>query len=375
MSTLVYFGSMQVGLPNGPGVNEYDFLGDVSAQESFATVVAYCPMTDTAYEKLSIKMKIIKTTRFPVLRELDGGIKFCIDLLSKRVMPSVVIIRLGQLPIIYWFLVLLLQKLKVAVHVKTVGVGTAKRGKGLSIIRTVSFIITKKVLQNCTSLDTPTEYAKSQIVDVFGVHSEKVIVVSNGSPIFEVPKKAVEKSGTVTLGYVGRFPFVRGGKQVIQALSQCRASGISVNAIITGTPEEVLPLKELALRLKVDDFIDFVGLVDKEEIPGILTKIDFGFSIVEGIRGTSGQKLRQYLMAGCSVIYKNDEFFELIDENFIHHYETDLDACQFILNALAPSNRVSRADIREWAKDNISYSMMNEVRMQHLMRLALSRGN
>ena len=75
------------------------------------------------------------------------------------------------------------------------------------------------------------------------------------------------------------------------------------------------------------------------------------------------------------MIYQNDEFFELIDKSFIHHYETDVDAFRFIFNALTPRNQISRENIRAWAIDNISYSMMNTVRMQHLLRLAVSRGN
>ena len=77
---------------------------------------------------------------------------------------------------------------------------------------------------------------------------------------FLICQKAVEKSGKLTLGYVGRFPFVSG--QMIQSSHNVGPLEL-VNAIITASDE--VSLKELALSLKVDDFIDFIGLVDKEE--------------------------------------------------------------------------------------------------------------
>ena len=198
---------------------------------------------------------------------------------------------------------------------------------------------------------------------MFGLEPNKIIIVHNGSTIFDVPETVVSKKETIVLGYIGRFPQVRGGKQVIQVLSHCRNIGLKVEAIITGDESEVTLLRKLAESLNVADIVRFIGVVDKNEIPKILSNIDFGFSIVEGIRGTSGQKLRQYLMAGCNVIYSNDEFFESVDEEFVHEYKSVEDTVQFVNQRYSVNDQVRRPNIREWAIENISYTKMNKVKV------------
>ena len=369
MSSLVYFGSMQIGRPNGPGVNEYDFIDDLIYTKLFDDVNIYGPMTTSAFEKFSGRVRIVKVTRYPIIRELSALIKLVQDCFVGRLAPSLVVIRLGQLPIFHWILIKLMATMSIPVHVKTVGVGTANKKKGLKVTGWLNFLLIRKIVCTCTSLDTPTYYAKNRLVEVFVLELNKIIIVHNGSTIFDVHETVVSKKETIVLGYIVRFPQVRGGKQVIQVLSHCRNIGLKVEAIITGDESEVTLLRKLAESLNVADIVRFIGVVDKNEIPKILSNIDFGFSIVEGIRGTSGQKLRQYLMAGCNVIYSNDEFFESVDEEFVHEYKSVEDTVQFVNQRYSVNDQVRRPNIREWAIENISYTKMNKVRLTHLKDL------
>ena len=98
MSSLVYFGSMQIGRPNGPGVNEYDFIDDLIYTKLFDDVNIYGPMTTSAFEKFSGRVRIVKVTRYPIIRELSALIKLIQDCFIGRVAPSLVVIRLDNYP-------------------------------------------------------------------------------------------------------------------------------------------------------------------------------------------------------------------------------------------------------------------------------------
>ena len=369
MSTLVYFGSMTIGKPNGPGVNEYDFITDLIQSAEFHQINVYSPITASAVDEFSNYVRVVKAPSIPIVRELISLLRFIFDFVSGRIKPSVVVLRLGQIPIWHWILLMLLHSMRIPVHVKTVGVGIASSKKSSLIIDKVNFYFLNKIICGCSSLDTPTLYAKNKLLEVFDLEPQKVIIVHNGAPVFSVPKLVRCKNGPIVLGYVGRYPEVRGGRQVIQVLENCLKLGLDVKAIITGTDDEVTFLRDLAYKLEVSERVDFIGIVEKREISNILSEIDFGFSIVEGVLGTSGQKLRQYVMAGCHAMFFNDEFFEAESEDFIHEFKDVQSASEYLVGRYRASGLNKRSDIREWAIKNISYEKLNRTRLNHLLQL------
>ena len=106
----------------------------------------------------------------------------------------------------------------------------------------------------------------------------------------------------------------------------------------------------------------FIGVVKPQYVPYVMSKIDYGFSIVENTLGTSGQKLRQYLMSGCSVFYSNDEFFEQINLPFVNEYISEIDTARIIMKNIG-TRKSSREEIAKWAITNLSYSGFNKKRM------------
>lgn len=367
MVAMVYFGSMKIGMPNGPGVNEQDFITDILENDYFESVAVYSPMTATFEKAFSVRALIMPLCSLPVLRELHGAYLLFRDIYTKRVKCDVMVFRLGQLPFVQLLLILLLNRLNILTHIKTVGVGSARSPSRKSPISYLNFLLRKWIFNFCDSIDAPTPIARDAIAKRFGIPDDKVILVENGARRLPLAESKVRATKSFTLGYVGRFPLVRGGRQLVQVLKAGTEAGLDLRGVITGDDEETSELKALATSLGIRDRIEFTGLLAKDKIPELMARISLGFSIVEGIEGTSGQKIRQFLMAGSAVMFKNDEFCSAQNQRFIAAYDDEIAAVDFIESLMVHDRVAFSWEIHNWAVEHVSYDIVNKVRVNFLI--------
>ncbi len=107
-----------------------------------------------------------------------------------------------------------------------------------------------------------------------GFESEQVVYVPNGVPEIFGPERQ-EPQGTWTLGMAALFRPRKGVEVLIEALAALRSRGIDVRLRAVGPFETSLYQREvyqLAIRLGIDDAIDWTGFV--EDVPAELEQID-----------------------------------------------------------------------------------------------------
>lgn len=365
---IFYFGSMTIGRPNGPGLNERDFVEDLSTYEDLCLRV-YAPIEADITLQLKSSDVVRRVLSSPLIREFQAAIYFLIDFYLYGVKPDLLVFRVGQLPIMQCGLILFCRFFKIPTHVKTVGIGTCKISQKRDVINRLNFCFFKHIFQKVTSLDTPTSVAKREIANVFNLPEHKIVMIGNGAREITPPDCRETRGSTVCFGYVGRFPLIRGGRQVIESVARATEVGLGAYGLITGTEDETTELRQLASSLQIIDRIDFVGLVPQKEVAGLLCRIDIGFSIVEGVEGTAGQKLRQYLMHGCCAVFSNDEFMEALDEDFIIPFTSACALIDVVKDERWRKEVLGRKKIHEWAKENVAYQSFNALRRQHFLLL------
>ena len=366
---IVYFGSMRIGRPNGPGLNEKDFLQDLE-NRSGINLFVYAPIEQGCTLNTQ-KIRIVRNVvGYPVLREIHAATLLCLDIIRKLVKPDVVVFRLGQLPLIQLAVIKILKFFDIPTHVKTVGVGICDVSQKRGLLNYVTFVLLRSIFRAIDSIDTPTELARRRIIDTFKLSGATVILVGNGAKDVSLDAQLSKVQGSTCYGYVGRFPVKRGGRQVIETVSHSLKLGLQATGLITGDNKEIAELKVLAESLGVSNKINFVGIVPQEEVAFLLSKIDVGFSIMEGILGTAGQKLRQYLMHGCMVVYGNDELMDSLKEEFIVPFIDPEHVLSRLVNSNGQVHLVSRDVIHKWARQNVSYSSFNSVRVNHLLKFS-----
>ena len=365
---IVYFGSMRIGRPNGPGLNERDFVEDLDTRRGVKCYI-YAPIEAGVDLKLNNTVFIRNVLGVPIIREIHAIILLGLDILRKRVRPDLVVFRVGQLPAVQCLLVVICNAFGVATHIKTIGVGICRLSQKRGMLNRANFFLLKFILSRVTSLDTPTKFACREIIEVFQIPTSKVILIGNGAKEIALEPGSGESSGRLCFGYVGRFPCVRGGRQVVESVSRALDLGLQAEGLITGDDNEISELKLLVKSLNIEDRIEFVGIVPQDEVAGLLGRIDIGFSIMEGVEGAAGQKLRQYLMHGCCAVFLNDEFMDDVDEEFILPFVSVEKLIDKIVLADWQTRVINRESIHQWALRNVSYRNFNSQRVQHFLDL------
>ena len=368
---IVYFGSMRIGRPNGPGLNERDFVEDLDTRSGVKLYI-YAPIETDCDLLLNNTVFVRNVLGTPILREIHALIFFGLDIIRKRVRPDLLVFRVGQLPLVQSVLIIMCNAFGVATHIKTVGVGICSLSQKRGLLSKANFFLLKFIFSKVTSLDTPTKFAQREIIKTFQIPASKVILIGNGAKEITLVSGSDESSRRLCFGYVGRLPCVRGGRQVVESVSRALDLGLQAEGLITGDENEIAELKLLVKSLDIEDRIEFAGLVPQDEVAGLLGRIDIGFSIVEGIEGTAGQKLRQYLMHGCCAVFLNDEFMNAMDEEFILPFVSVEDLIDKIVVEDWQTRVINREAIHQWALCNVAYSNFNSQRLRYFLGLGIT---
>ncbi len=130
-----------------------------------------------------------------------------------------------------------------------------------------------------------TEQEKEDIIRYYGASPESIGVVPCGVnlELFRpVDKKAAKwrlgfgNNGKIIL-YVGRVEPLKGIDRLLEAMSYLK-SRQGIKLVIVGgdddSRDEVEQLKEMSLRLGIQDSITFLGLVEQEELPRFYSAAD-----------------------------------------------------------------------------------------------------
>ena len=362
---ITYISSVLIGAPKGPSVNEFEFLFDVDSKGYLRSCLypATSNITFNADEDYSFS-----TTGNRILDELLVLIK-AIYFIVKAEKIEILVLRFTGFYLI-WPVIIYLTKLvhpQARIHIKSIGVGYYRAAKERRF--SLLYFCLKYSLHKVSSFDCPSIDALNRFVLEFPEVERSGIVIKNGvsDRFFESfnPNKVLDEP--IFLGYIGRQPCHRGALEAIEVCAHLKESGIDTRVVITGSEQEVAYAKDLAFKLDVSGNVEFVGLIDANSVPETMNKLDFGFSIIKNIEGTSAQKLRQYCALGVIPVHFGYGFFDShLNTSSIKFEDPSTTANMIKSIIVAKSYAKLSCDLHEWALVNLSYSLDNNKRVKFM---------
>lgn len=316
MKRILYTSLVDISLPYGPGVNERVFLEDlldVPGLEVMAAIPSPAKGLPAGLEKLAIR-------RIPS----PGSVRNYLGWASARLLgvpvvcsalrefqPDFVIMRSASFPLPLYICG---RAGKWPFAVKTYGDprfhAFSDGGPARRLIAKWSRRMNKTLLESAVAVDVVSASQKDVLVQETGLSGAAVHVIDNGVDLHRFRLGGGSKVRTelgippeaIVVGYVGNFPFRRGGKEVLDAVAAL-SKDRKVYGVVVGDAGEAEKCREYASRTGLTANIKIMGEVAYEEVPDLMSAMDVGLSILrKEERGESEQKVRQYLACGLSVV-------------------------------------------------------------------------
>lgn len=323
---ILYMSSVDISRPNGPGVNEREFvLGLIQHLEDRVRILLPEPRFETP-DLDTIRPHAVLTPPVPGkgLRRAWGPQmeQYRQALCLHRETPfDLVVTRLGQYPLgLYRFL----RATGLPLAIKTLGIGIPdipKAYPGLHgiaertrrrIRRPVHRWLVRRLLRRALAVDACTPELIGQITHHLPVDPDRVFLVPNATNVDRfVPRDSMaarKEMGLADfgpiLGYVGGQPSKKGGRAMIEAATRLMSDYPDLGVVIVGG--DVEELRGLAEKRGIAGHVVLPGKVPYDEVPAYINTFDIGCVLMdaalEQTTGNDVQKIRQYLASGLPVI-------------------------------------------------------------------------
>lgn len=146
-----------------------------------------------------------------------------------------------------------------------------------------------KILEFCSYRSanvviTTNESQKGMAIHRGGCQPEKVFVVRNGPDLHKfrqvTPDLDLKRNRRYLLSYVGVMGIQDGIDYALHALHELvhKRGRQDVSLALMGEGDQLQPLKDLAHKLDLDDYVNFTGWVGKEDLLRYLTVTDIGIT-------------------------------------------------------------------------------------------------
>ncbi len=131
-------------------------------------------------------------------------------------------------------------------------------------------LIQKRIVKNASVVISNSHYLAKELKEKIGYSFQaKLVVIWNGIHL-EKYKPDKELTLNKTIVSVGRFVYKKGFDVLVDAFSRVKKQCPDARLIIAGDGAEKLKCEKLAEKLEIRDSIDFLGLVDNEQIPSVM---------------------------------------------------------------------------------------------------------
>jgi glycosyltransferase involved in cell wall biosynthesis len=389
---LLYVSSYDVSEPNGPGVNEREFM--TSLLERFGErVIAVVPQPRRACPELRAAQTVLYAN--PRIGRMLGAAAQQFDLayrlrrLFRQQAVDFCVIRLGAFPLgIY-----LAGRIPCAFAVKTLsdphwqnwltGIG----GRLVRLLSPVSRAMTRSILRRAAVIDACTSELKEQNEQVYGLPG-KLHVIGNATNTKRFApgdlaaarcRLGLQQFDPI-LGFMGGRGNERGGFQMVQVAARLVKDFPRLGVAVVSRHGQAA-LQQLAGDLGIQANSHLPGEVPYELAADYLNSFDVCFSLEPPERfkqtGTSAQKLRQYLACGKPVVTCASDPGILAQPLVEYISPTDVDnidvierATRRLLAASAATKQAHAASAVRYAAENLSTHAVLNARIA-LWRSAL----
>lgn len=386
---IIYASTVDVSAPNGPGVNEREFVH--ALMRRFGSKVHFVlpePATQDALNGIQCCASLFRR------RSNAQYLLYQLDFLktlrraTRRLQPGLVIARAPQLPL---GLAAFARGSEFPIALKTQGDPTMKylcdqpgakgwvsrRLRGLNI-RLARILADRAILIDCC---TP-QLIRRNIATLGAEYSDKFALVENATnverfrPISRRECRAqtgVPRDAFV-VGYVGGAPWERGGGQIIDAVAALRTRHPRIHGVIVGGKGPGLEqLRKRVRALRVAERCRIVGQVPYDDVPAWVGSFDIGVAmdLVERLDyvGSSNQKIRQYLACGKPVVASAgvNDFLDAHDLGSTV-LPTDISTFTELVDAYAMQTEERKREhtlrARRYATENFSIDTALDIRLE-----------
>lgn len=321
-SKIVYATQIDISLPNGPGVNEREFVSALSRMYGERARFVIAEPSDRSVLREITNVRTFASPRFRAMH-IFAELSFLRALLAEcnECRPDLVVARSGALP----FALLALPRLtKVPLALKTYGEATLKylcdqpglKGWIARRIRRLNMVLADRLLESALAVDCCTEQlVRRNIAHHPSVDPSKFFHVDNATNVDRFrPEPVGDARATLGLerfshliGYAGGVPWERGAIEMINGVALLGQRFPRLGCVVIGGSGQPLEeLKRLAAGLGVADRCLMLGQIPYEQVPRWIRAFDIGVALDLDERmnyvGSSNQKIRQYLASGKPVI-------------------------------------------------------------------------
>lgn len=311
---VLYASSVDISVPNGPGVNEREFLAGVFRDPSI-DCHAIIPFPERSIDS-DIRTESLTFVRPHSNRKSMFWVLHQISLMREvhrrlhRENYDCCIVRVHPFSFGLW---ISLRLSNTPYAVKTAGSGQFNFLKsspfGVGPLSFANKVIFRDILSKAVVVDVVSDVHANSLRQLY--HLDNVTVVDNGVNVRRfTPTSKVDASHRVGLepnkfviGYVGNDPWERGGREVVRVLAALKDEYPDMAAIVLGGGDSSARVRIEAERLGVEDSCIIPGQVPYDEVVYYINALDIGFSILAPhSQGASEQKVRQYMACGKYVI-------------------------------------------------------------------------
>ncbi len=183
----------------------------------------------------------------------------------------------------------------------------------------------EELINKVDKLIVVTEEAKSEVLDRTKINADNIIIVPNTvrKSFYSNSKFKNQNKKHFSLLYIGDTGERRGLSTVVKCLPELRRSIKNLRLVIVGKIN--IDLKNEAVRLKVDDLVDFVGWQDESTFQEFIVKSDVCLSpLHRNIHHdtTYANKLFQYMSLGKPLLVSGataqKNLIERVDSGLVH---------------------------------------------------------
>ncbi len=144
----------------------------------------------------------------------------------------------------------------------------------------------------------PVTQVLADMVVQAGVDPARIAVIPNGIDLARFPPRPpAPEDGSVTLGFVGFVRAWHGLDQVIEGMANGPAH---TKLVVVGDGPAIPDLTALADRLGMSGRVQFTGLVQPADVPGVVSGFDIALQ-PSATAYASPLKIFDYMAAGCAI--------------------------------------------------------------------------
>ena len=318
---LCYVSDVDISIPDGPGVNEREFLSvfqtESEKQNDQAYMIIPTPvypldfaLTNPAFHRkpyhkkrlLPIKWILQTPSILQIVNRhyIDKKIDLFILRMDTGMIPTAFIMALRNIPFV----------------IKTLGdiqgFGVPDTGFLYRFILALQRRLLIHIFRKALFIDVCTPQLKQNFQKAYNLKNIEVIDNAVNTERFYLADKTASKQlcgfdqFDPIVGYCGGFPSERGARQLVGVAGKLMAKYPRCGILIIGDDNRIGLLKKTAFELGVIDHIVFAGTIPYQDLPPYINCMDLGIGLdtSDKIRfvGNSSQKIRQYLACGVPVI-------------------------------------------------------------------------